>query len=272
MTLHRSLPNAYSAVVTIRTEATDKWVRGYVGTTPLVDSRDALLFWEPARPVSAYAFPRADVRTDLLQPSAAPRTGRSFFPPHGPVSAWYDVVADGRVIEHAAWVRDDPAISDRIVVSWEPGVLDRWLEEDEEVIVHPRDPHHRVEAMASSRHIEISLDGIVLGDSHSPVLLFETGLPTRFYLPREAVRLDAMTPTRNRSACPYKGFANEYWSLPGAPGGDNIAWSYAAPFPGVAKIIGRIAFYNELVDITLDGVPQERPRSIFSKRSNRPVE
>ena len=253
------------------TERTDKWVRAYVGTTLLVDSKDVLLFWEQLRPVPAYAFPRADVRTDLLQPSAAPRTGRSHYPPHGPVSAWYDVVADGRVIEHAAWVRDDPQISDRIVLSWQPGVIDRWLEEDDEVIVHPRDPHARVEALASSRHVQASLGGTLLADSHSPVLLFETGLPTRYYLPREDVRLDVLVRTTNRSACPYKGFAEEYWSLPGVDDGDNVAWSYAAPFPAVARIAGRIAFYNEIVDITVDGVPQERPRSPFSKVGNRPT-
>jgi uncharacterized protein (DUF427 family) len=255
----------------MRTERTEKWVRGYVGATAIVDSHDALLFWEPARPVSAYAFPRDDVRTDLLRPSAGPREGRSHYPPHGPVSEWFDVVADDRVVEHAAWVRDDPAISDRIVVSWQPGVIDRWLEEDDEVISHPRDPHKRVEALPSSRHVEVSLQGTVLADSHSPVLLFETDLPTRFYLPREDVRLDVLVRTSNRSECPYKGFAREYWSLPGAAGGDNIAWSYGAPFPAVARIIDRIAFYNELVDIVVDGVPQERPVSLFSRAGNRPT-
>jgi uncharacterized protein (DUF427 family) len=180
-------------------------------------------------------------------------------------------VADDRVVEHAAWVRDDPAISDRIVLSWEPGVLDRWLEEEEEVIVHPRDPHSRVEALASSRHVQVAMRGTVLADSHSPVLLFETNLPTRYYLPREDVRLDLLTSTKNRSACPYKGFANAYWSLPDVDDGDNIAWSYALPFPAVAKIKDRIAFYNEVVDITVDGVLQERPRSPFSKKANRPT-
>lgn len=255
----------------VRTEPTDKWVRAYVGATLIVDSHDVLLFWDPARPVAAYAFPRADVRTDLLQPSAAPRAGRSHYPPHGPVKVWYDVAVAGRVVEHAAWVRDDPAISDRVVLSWEPGVLDRWLEEDDEVFVHPRDPHLRVEALTSSRHVQVSLAGTPLAESHSPVLLFETGLPTRFYLPRDDVRLDVLEPTTNRSACPYKGFAEEYWSLPGAPDGDNLAWSYAAPFPAVARIAERIAFYNELVDITLDGVRQGRPRSVFSRAANRPT-
>ena len=103
------------------------------------------------------------------------------------------------------------------------------------------------------------------------MLLFETDLPTRYYLPREDVRLDVLVPSSNKSECPYKGFAEEYWSLPGVAGGDNIAWSYAAPFPAVARIVDRIAFYNELVDIVIDGVPQPRPESIFSKAGNRPT-
>ncbi|WP_223162621.1 DUF427 domain-containing protein [Nocardioides antri] len=256
----------------MRTEGTDKWVRGYVGATAVVDSRDALLFWEPSLPVPRYAFPQADVRTDLLRPSAAgPKTDFSFYGPHGPVSQWYDVVAGDRVVEHAAWVRDDPAISDRIVLTWEPGVLDRWLEEEEEVFAHPRDPHKRVEALASSRHVRVSLGGTVVADSHSPVLLFETDLPTRYYLPREDVRLDLLVSTSNTSVCPYKGFAEEYWSLPGVEDGDNVAWSYAAPFPAVARVKDRIAFYNEVVDITVDGVPHERPVSVFSAKANRPA-
>jgi uncharacterized protein (DUF427 family) len=256
----------------MRTERSERWVRGYVGDATIVDSKDPLLFWEPKFPVPRYAFPRDDVRTDLLRPSAADRPERSFYGPGGPISDLYDVVVGDRVIERAAWVRDDPAVSDRIVFSWQPGVIDRWLEEDEEVFAHPRDPHKRVDAVPSSRHVEVSLGDTLLADSHSPVLLFETDLPTRYYLPREDVRLDVLVPTDSRSVCPYKGFTSQYWSLPDVPGGDNIAWSYAHPFPAVGQVKDRIAFYNELVDITLDGVPQERPESVFSRRGNRPTE
>lgn len=252
----------------MRTEPSEKWVRAFVGETTVVDSRRSLLFWEDRFPVPACAFPLEDVRTELFRESEARRPAQSFYSPKGPISALYDLEVDGRTIEHAAWVRDDPALAGHVVLSWQPGLLDRWLEEDEEVIEHPRDPHKRVEALASSRHVEVSLDGTVLAESTDPVLLFETNLPTRYYLPREDVRLDALEPSRNRSRCPYKGAAEEYWSAPGA---ENVAWSYAAPFPAVHKIAGRIAFYNELVDITVDGVPQERPRSIFSQAGNRPT-
>ncbi|MEZ0580925.1 DUF427 domain-containing protein [Nocardioides sp. MH1] len=257
--------------MTMRTERSDRWVRAYVDETAVVDSRDALLFWEPVFPIPMYAFPRSDVRSEALRPSSAGRPTPTFSGPKGPVSELYDVVVGDRVLEAAAWVRDDPAIADRIVLSWEPGLFDRWLEEDEEVFGHPRDPYKRVDALPSSRHVEVSIGGTVVADSHSPVLLFETHLPTRYYLPRDDVRLDLLTPTDNRSMCPYKGYAEEYWSLEGVPDADNIAWSYARPFPAVARVKDRVAFYNELVDITVDGVLQERPESVFSKRANRPT-
>ena len=147
--------------------------------------------------------------------------------------------------------------------------MDRWLEEDEEVHSHPRDPHKRVEALPSSRHITVSLDGVLLADTTDPVLLFETYLPTRYYLPQEDVRLERLSEASNHSHCPYKGFAEDYWDAPGSP---SVAWSYPDPYPAVARIKGRIAFYNESVDITVDGEPQPRPRSIFSNTKNRPSE
>lgn len=254
-----------------KTEPSDKWVRAYVGDTAVVDSCHALLFWEDHFPVPAYAFPKEDVRTDLLRPSTTPPDKESFYTPKGPVSAWYHLTVDDRVIEHAAWIRDDPAIGDRLVLSWQPGVLDRWMEEDEEVIEHPRDPHKRVEALASSRHVMVSREGHMLADSRHPVLLFETGLPTRYYLPREDVRFEALASTTNRTRCPYKGAAEEYWSMPGVDDAENIAWSYPAPLPPVEKIARRVAFYNELVDVTVDGIPQPRPQSVFSAKANRPT-
>src|SRR5205823_1420906 len=118
----------------------------------------------------------------------------------------------------------------------------------------------RVDALPSSRHVVVSLDGQVLADSRHPVVLFETGLPTRYYLPAADVRLEAMTPTDNRSHCPYKGDADRYWDVSGRPDARNVAWSYSAPSPAVAAVQDRIAFYNELVDITVDSVAQPRPQ------------
>ena len=255
----------------VRTEPIDKWVRGYVGATVVVDSRTPLLFWEATFPVPAYAFDPDDVRMDLLHPSSdGSRDGPFFFGPKGPVSQWFDLRVDDRLIPHAAWSRDDPALRGMVILSWQPGLLDRWLEEDEEVRGHPRDPHKRVEAVASSRQVRIELDGVALAESDRPVLLLETHLPTRYYVPRADVHFDALTPSDNYSLCPYKGETREYWSTVGPPVVRNVAWSYWAPFPAVQKVAGMVAFYNELVDLTVDGVLQERPISPFSEAAHRP--
>ena len=256
----------------MRTEASNKWVRAFVGDTAVVDSRAPILFYEDSFPVPAYAFADEDVRADLLRPTTEPPPdGPFFYQPKGPVAQWYDLEVNGRAVRHAAWRRGDPAIADHLVLSWQPGVLDRWMEEDEVVFEHPRDPHKRVEAITSSRHVQISIDGVVLADSMRPVLLFETHLPTRYYLPRADIRFDALEPSGNRTRCPYKGAADEYWSVRDHAEARHVAWSYASPYPAVGKVAGMVAFYNEMVDITLDGVPQKRPMSLFSSPAHRPV-
>lgn len=255
----------------VRTEPSERWVRAFVGDTAVVDSRAPVLFYEDAFPVPGYAFNRRDVRTDLLRESSVePDREPFFFLPKGPVSQWYDLEVEGRTIRHAAWTRDTPELADLIVLSWQPGVLDRWLEEDEEVAGHPRDPHKRVDALPSSRHVVVSLNGVALADSDQPVLLFETGLPTRYYLPRDSVNFDALSPSANSSHCPYKGAAEEYWDIVGEPEGKNAAWSYSEPSPAVGRIQDRIAFYNEVVDIRVDDVDQDRPQSVFSSKAHRP--
>ena len=167
---------------------------------------------------------------------APPPAGRfSFFAPQAPVAQWYDVVADGHRLPRAAWTLEDDAVRDRVVLTWEPGLME-WTEEDEAVTGHPRDPRKRVEALPSSRRVEVLVDGVTVGSTDRPVLLFETDLPTRFYLPREDVRLDLLEPTDNTSFCPYKGRADSYWSWPGPLPVANLAWSYSTPAPAVAAI------------------------------------
>jgi uncharacterized protein (DUF427 family) len=255
----------------VRTEPCERWVRAYVGATTVVDSRAPLLFWETKFPVPSYAFATSDVRMDLLQPAAGePPTQPWFSLPQGPVTQWFDLTVGDRLLPHAAWIRDERKLADRVIFSWQEGLIDRWTEEDEEVAGHPRDPHHRVDALPSSRHITVSVDGKTLADSRRPVLLFETSLPTRFYLPAEDVDLTGLSATDNHSHCPYKGVADGYWDVPENPALRNVAWSYSTPFPAVASIAGLVAFYNELVDITVDGHAQTRPVSHFSPPANRP--
>lgn len=256
----------------MRIEPSDKWVRAFVGETVVVDTRRPLLFWEDGFPVPNYAFEPADVRMDLLVATATEPSGRfDFFGPQGPVSQVFDLAVGDRTVSRAAWHRDDPALADKIVFSWRPGLVDRWQEEDEIVAGHPRDPYHRVDALSSSRHVVVSVGGVTLADTTRPVLLFETRLPTRYYIPEADLVDSALDRGTARSHCPYKGNAERYWSVRDRSELTNVAWSYADPFPAVAKIAGRVAFYNELVDITVDGVRLERPDSVFARREHRPA-
>jgi uncharacterized protein (DUF427 family) len=144
--------------------------------------------------------------------------------------------------------------------------VDAWFEEDEEVFGgHPRSPYARVDAMRSSRHIRVEIDGVVLAESTAPVLLFETGLPTRHYIQRTDVDFSVLEHTDTTTYCPYKGTTDDYWSarVNGALHED-IAWSYAYPAPEVIQIAGLVAFYDEKVDTFLDGAPVTRPRTKFS--------
>jgi uncharacterized protein (DUF427 family) len=144
--------------------------------------------------------------------------------------------------------------------------VDAWFEEDEEVFGgHPRSPYARVDAMRSSRHIRVEIDGVVLAESTAPVLLFETGLPTRHYIQRTDIDFSALERTDTTTYCPYKGTTSDYWSarINGALHED-IAWSYAYPAPEVIQIAGLVAFYDEKVDTFLDGNPVARPQTKFS--------
>ena len=243
----------------IRLETSAKRVRAYLGGEVVADTLHPVLVWEiPYYP--AYYFPVDDVRADALQPDG----GTVHSPSRGDATT-FTVTAGGKSVPEAAWRYEDSPIEelrDLIRIDW--AAMDAWFEEDEEVFVHPRDPHTRVDILPSSRHVEVQVDGVTVADTRNARLLFETGLPVRYYIPKTDVRLDLLTHTDTVSHCPYKGQA-EYWSV---RAGDRIhedfAWSYRAPLPESQRVIGLISFYNEKVDIYVDGAHQERPATKFS--------
>jgi uncharacterized protein (DUF427 family) len=145
--------------------------------------------------------------------------------------------------------------------------LDAWFEEDEQVYVHPRNPYVRVDALRSHRHVRVSLDGVTLAETATPVLVFETGLPTRYYIDRTDVAFEHLVPSGTRTACPYKGITSGYWSVRTGDGSrdgyQDLAWVYDFPARQLLPIAGLIAFYNEKVDIDLDGARLPRPRTHF---------
>jgi uncharacterized protein (DUF427 family) len=154
----------------------------------------------------------------------------------------------------------DADLSNHVVLDFRG--FDAWFEEDERNVAHPRDPFHRIDIVHSSRHVRVELDGEVLAESTAPILLFEPPLPVRYYLAAENVRVDALRPSATRTFCAYKGEASYL-----AFGGDDIAWRYEAPQREAEAVQGRIAFFNERVDLTIDGERQERPWTPWSQPS-----
>ncbi|MEV4348701.1 DUF427 domain-containing protein [Actinoplanes sp. NPDC049596] len=246
-------PRSIAAVNQI--EPSPRRVRAMLNGRIVIDTTQAFYLWETVN-FPAYYIPIDDVAKDVivdeeheqrLSRGRARRLGLRVGDVHRPAAARH-------YIESKL-----PALEGLVRFEWD--ALDAWFEEDEEIFGHPRDPYHRVDALRSTRHVRVELDGVVLAESHAPVLLFETGLPTRYYLDRTAVNFDALTHTDTSTHCPYKGRTSDYWAVGDQP---DLAWSYGQPFPAVAPIAGLIAFYDEKVDTYVDGELQERPVTPFS--------
>ena len=241
-------------------ERTPKRVRAVVSGETVADSVRAMLLHETGhQPV--YYFPSTDVRADLLVQS-----DRHTHCPKKGEASYYSIRVGERVVENAAWyypslVAGAPEeLTGAVAFYWDR--VDAWFEEDEEVFVHPRDPYHRVDVLASARQVRVRLDGELLAETRRALALFETGLPVRWYIPRADV-LASLTESDTVTRCPYKGTARYY----SADGEGDLIWCYERPFAEVGRIAGLLAFWNERVDLELDGVAQERPESPWSHRS-----
>ena len=242
----------------VRTEPSAKRVRAYLAGRLVADTRHPTLVWEGPR-YPAYYLPVRDVTAELVP------TGKTEHSPSRGDAQLYDVRVDGAVAESAAKRYPDsplPVLRDLVRLDWP--AMSEWLEEDEPVYTHPRDPYHRVDILASSRHVRVEVDGVTVADSARPVVLFETGLPARYYLPLSDVRTDLLTPTPTQTGCPYKGTAT-YWTVDAGHGPHpDLVWAYRAPLAESQKIAGLACFYNEKVDLYLDGELQDRPRTHFA--------
>ena len=243
----------------VRVEDGQKRVRVYLGAEVVADTTSAKYVWErPYYPT--YYFPVADVRKDLLVD-----TGETYRSPSRGTASVHSVKAGGQEASAAARVWDQSeidAINGYVSFNW--NAMSRWFEEEEEVYVHPRDPYTRIDILQSSRHVEVVIGGVTVANSHQPKLLFETGLPVRYYLPKTDVRLDLLVASDTATSCPYKGDA-EYWHVRTDDGlVDDIVWSYRTPVAESSPIAGYVAFYNEKVDIIVDGELEARPKTVFS--------
>jgi uncharacterized protein (DUF427 family) len=243
----------------VRVEPGHKWVRVALGGETIAETRNPLLVWEkPYYPT--YFFPADDVRTDLLIDTG--ETKRS--PSRGTAQLHNIKPGSAEAPRAASWYPESPIpeIAGHYRFEWQ--AMDHWYEEDEEVYVHPRDPYTRVDTIRSSRHVRIEVDGTTIAESRAPTLVFETGLPTRYYFPKTHVRMDLLRKTDTATECPYKGTA-EYWSIDvGGTLGHDLVWSYPFPTAEAAKIAGLMGFYNEKIDIYVDGELEERPKTKFS--------
>jgi uncharacterized protein (DUF427 family) len=243
----------------VRIEPSPRWVRAFVGSQPIADSKRVLLVFEPKR-LPVYYFPTDDVRMDWLRPSDF-STSRTT-----PTMRW-NLEVEGRQVENVGWSYPAPdgerlSLKDHVAFYWNK--LDAWYEEEDQVFVHPRDPYHRVDVLQSSRHVKVMLDGEVLAESSRPRLLFETGLPTRYYLPPLDVRRDLLEASDTVTQCPYKGRAHYYSVRSGERFYKDFVWYYAFPIPECPKIENHFAFYNEKVDIYVDGQLESRPTTQWS--------
>ena len=252
---------------TLYLEPTPKRIRVIVAGETVADSRRAMLLQESGlQPV--YYFPPEDVRTDLFD-----GTDKHTHCPKKGDAAYRTIRVGDRVVENAAWYYPEPlpdapsALRGLIAFYWDK--VDTWIEEDEEVIGHARDPYHRIDVRRTSRHIKISLDGQLLAETTQAVALFESNLPTRWYIPREDVVAE-LEPNDKDTICPYKGHAGYYSvRLGGGELVEDLVWYYADPLDEAAGIRGLLCFYNEKVDIELDGELQERPESPWLKAHGR---
>jgi uncharacterized protein (DUF427 family) len=245
----------------IQVEPSGRRVRVFFSGVAIADSKDMMLLLEHGH-LPVYYFPVKDVRTDLLE-----ATSKSTRCPHKGQASYWSIKVGERVAENAVWAYLEPipqaaAIKDHMAFYWHKA--DAWFEEDDEVYLHPRDPYKRVDVLNSSRHVRIEVGGETVAETTRPRLLFETGLPTRYYIPKLDVRMDLLAPTDTKTRCPYKGQAS-YWTLnAGEIKLEDVAWSYPEPIPECPKIENLISFFNERVDIYVDGELQPRPKTHWS--------
>jgi uncharacterized protein (DUF427 family) len=240
----------------LKTRENPKWIRGYRNGRLVVDSRRTLFVWEHEY-YPAWYVPVDDVDAELVPTSSTFDGGARG------AGTVVDLGVDSDVVGAAGWQHlATPDLSGRVRLEWDS--MDAWFEEDVEVFVHPRSPEVRVDVLPSSKHVRVLIDGQVVADSVRTSVLYEAALPQRYYVPKVDVRMGLLSSTDTESQCPYKGWAH-YWSVTiGGSTHENIAWGYRTPLPESAGVAGLVCFYNEQVDIEVDGEMLTRPVTKFS--------
>ena len=266
-----------AALPQLRYQPTDKRVRVRLGDEVAADTTRAMLIWEPMRVVASYAVPEADFSATLEPAPPAPQ------PKYHSVGFGDDLgglldpsvpfavhTADGEplavrttdtVREGAGFRLRDPDLVGYVELDFE--AFD-WLEEDEPIVGHPRDPFHRIDVRRSSRRVRLEHKGIVLAESDRGRWLFEGAFPmVRYYLPPDDVRVQLRT-TDLHTTCAYKGHTTHYTAVLADQELDEIAWSYPDPLVDAAEVAGLVCFYQERLNLFIDGEPVERVQTPWS--------
>ncbi len=251
-------------------EPTDRHVRGTIGNRTIVDSTKAMLVWEPRRVAPSYGIPLADLAAELSAGRTVVADEAAGQPVLHPGIPFDRHSTPGQVVDvhmgdvnrpGAGFRPADPDLAAYVLLDFNAFT---WFDEDEELVSHLRDPYHRVEVRRTSRPVRVELDGTVLAETDRARMLFETSLPTRFYLPREDVAVPLL-PSDRHTACAYKGHAT-YWSV--EAGGRlrrDLAWSYPHPLAGMEAVTDLVAFFDERVDVVVGDRPRGRPRTVFTE-------
>ena len=237
-------------------EPVPRRIRAFLAGEKVFDTTHALYVWEwPNYP--QYYIPLDDVRRDLMIPEdRSQHSRRGTFAAHALRAGEVHRPGAARLLADSSVA----GLSGTVRFEW--AALDAWFEEDEQVFVHPRNPYVRVDAIRSTRPVCVELDGVVLAESPSPVMVFETGLPTRYYLNPTEINLTHLTPSGTVTRCPYKGITSRYWSVRiGETIHRDLAWAYDFPTRQLLPIAGLVAFYNEAVDIFVSGQRLEQPKT-----------
>ena len=272
-------PTFWKILPELRYEPTPRRIRAQLGGNTVVDSTGAVLAYEPRRVTPIYAVPAADIAAELVAADAPEQDPPAAVPPDALMDPRYpfsahtapgqplDLHAGSHELPGAGFRPDDPDLAGYVLLDF--NAFDRWLEENQEVRGHPRDPFHRVDAVPSSRSVRVHLGRTLLAETREPLLVYETMLPPRTYFPRNDVDWDVLSSSLKLSVCPYKGTAN-YWSVTGRPEGTDLAWSYETVLPDSAQLKDRVSFFDERTEVYVDDVRQEI-NSLFRFQSGSPA-